>query len=451
MAIGMKRFLGDRGGNFGLTMALLLVPLLGGVGFALDYSYSYSIRSKLMTAADAAALGAISERSPGYAAALAMQKDGEVTIAQEDGKKLFLAQGNLAEVDFPIDVSVKVNKEGSNLTATTVFTATVPTTFMQIFGRSAVTISGQSTAVYSAESSDSYTDFYLLLDNTPSMGIGATPNDINALIAATANAKDGAGRNCAFACHMVWSNSGVEQEDSTLLIARKAGITLRIDVLSKAVQSVLVNASTIQGSKNLFRFAAYNFGNMALEPGYQIGKLIALTDDLSSVKKAAASLSLMTTDHHNYNQDALTSFDTALTKIGSEIKTDGGTGSTAGDRQQIIFFVTDGVGDSIKPSGCTGLYSGNQNRCFEPIDLKYCDLLKKRNIKIAILYTTYTPIDDHLYNTYISTFSTQIGPRLQACASPELFFQAGPTDDMSAVMKKLFIKAASASKLRISS
>jgi Flp pilus assembly protein TadG len=444
-------FFANKSGNFGLTMALLLVPLLGGVGFALDYSYSYGIQAKLMTAADAAALGAISERSPGYAAALAMQGDGEVAIAEEDGEKLFLAQGNIANVDFPIDVSVKVTKKGSNLTATTVFSATVPTTFMQIFGRRSVTIAGQSTAVFEAESSNSYADYYMLLDNTPSMGIGATRSDINALIAATTNASDGAGRNCAFACHMVWSNSGVENTDSTYLIARKAGVTLRIDVLSQAVQSVLVNASAIQGSKNLFRFAAYNFGNMALEPGYQIGKLIGLTDDLASVKKAAAGLSLMTTDHHNYNEDALTSFDTALTKIGSEIKTNGGTGTSSGDRQQIVFFVTDGVGDSLKPSGCTGLYTGNLNRCFEPIDLKYCDLLKKRNIKIAILYTTYTPIDDHLYNTYISTFATQIGPRLQECASPDLYFEAGPADDMSAVMKQLFVKASSASKLRISS
>jgi Flp pilus assembly protein TadG len=451
MLKSLKRLFNSRSGNFGLITAVVLVPVIGGAGCALDYSRSYNVHSKLMAAADAAALGAISERSKGYAAALAMQTDGTVPIAEEDGKKLFLAQAGIAEWLSTDNITMAVTKKGDNLTATATFNTSVPTIFMQLLGQHSVSVSGQATAVYEAETSNSFADFYMLLDNTPSMGIGATQSDIDKLVAATANAADGAGRNCAFACHMVWSNSGVEQADSTYLLARKAGVMLRIDVLGAAVQALIADASTIQGARNLFRFAAYNFGNRGLEPGYQIGKLTGLTGDLPSVKKAAAGLELMTTDHHNYNEDALTSFDTALTKIGAEIKTNGGTGNSTSDRQQIVFFVTDGVGDSIKPSGCTGLYSGSQGRCFEPIDLKYCDALKARNIKIAILYTTYSPLKDHLWDAYLAQFSTQIGPRLQQCASADLYFEAGPADNMYALMKKLFVKASSASRLRLSS
>jgi Flp pilus assembly protein TadG len=444
-------FFQEKSGNFGIMFAILVVPVIAALGSAFDYSYSYNIRSKMMSAADAAALGAISEKSPGYAAAIAMSSDGRVSVAEVDGKNLFLAQSDVGGLVKPSDVTMTVTKTGHDLTATATFSVPVPTTFMQLFGKKSVTVAGHATAVFEAQSATSYADYYMLLDNTPSMGIGATRSDIDALIAGTSNASDGAGRNCAFACHMVWSNSGVENQDSTYLIARKLGVTLRIDVLAAAVQALISDAEAMQGSKSLFRFAAYNFGNRALEPGYQISRMIGLTDNLASVKRATGDLSLMTTDHHNYNEDALTSFDTALTKINSEIPGDGGAGSSTSDRQKVVFLITDGVGDSLKARGCTGFSSGSQGRCFEPIDTKFCDQIKNRNIKIAVLYTTYTPINDHLYNTYISKFSSQIGSKLQACASDDLYFESGPNDNMQTMLKKLFVRAASSSKLRIAS
>lgn len=441
----------SKGGNFGLMAALLAAPMVCALGSAIDFGYSYNIRSKLTQAADAAVLGAISESSPGFEAAMKMTADGQVPIGEDDGKRMFFAQQQVAGLVLPSQVAFSVVKSGQSLTSTATFSVPVPTFFMGIFGKTSITVSGTASAVYESGNSNTYADYFMLLDNTPSMGIGATQADIDALIRATANASDGAGRNCAFACHMVWSNSGVENNDSTYLLARQAGVTLRVDVLGKAVQAMIADAGDIQGSKNLFRFAAYNFGKMALEPGYQIGKIIGLTDDIAAVTKATKTLELMTTDHHNYNEDALTSFDTALTRIGDEITIDGGSGATTSDRQEIVFFVTDGVADSLKPSGCTGLYTGSAGRCLEPIDVRYCDRLKARNIKIAIIYTTYTEIDDHLYNTYIKKFASQIGPKLQACATTDLYFEVGPADDMGAAMKKMFVRASSASRLRLAS
>ena len=39
-----------------------------------------------------------------------------------------------------------------------------------------------------------YIDFYLLLDNSPSMGVGATPADVTTMVNNTSD-------SCAFACH----------------------------------------------------------------------------------------------------------------------------------------------------------------------------------------------------------------------------------------------------------
>lgn len=54
----MKRFLQDRNGNFALAAALAMVPLVGAVGVAVDYSRATNTRSFAQAQADAAALTA---------------------------------------------------------------------------------------------------------------------------------------------------------------------------------------------------------------------------------------------------------------------------------------------------------------------------------------------------------------------------------------------------------
>lgn len=446
-----RRFLRDRRGNFGILTALTIVPLIGAAGVAVDYSYELDVRAKLMGAADAAALGAIAEKSPALAAIQHMSGDGKVDVGEEDGRKLFMAQRDLELSQIPLDVSVNVTKAGGDITSHVAFSAQVPTTFMHIFGKETVTVSGAATATYGSESRV-YTDFYMLLDNTPSMGIGATQADINKLVAATANAPDGAGRNCAFACHMSWTGGdGTVHDDKTsnYYIARANNVTLRIDVVAAAAKALMDDVTSMRTSPDQFRVAAYTFGKAAKEPGYGIERVSAPTIDMTTIGNAVGQIGLMSTDHHNYNEDALTSFDTALTEIGNEIRTDGGNGTSSSDRETIVFFVTDGLGDSRKPKGCTG-YLGwaDADRCLEPIDLKYCTALKNRNIKIAVLYTTYLPLtSDPIWNNAIKPkFAKLIGPRLEQCASDDLYFEVKPGDDMTAAMSVLFTKAASAQK-----
>jgi len=150
----LGRFSKDRSGNFGILTAIMMVPLVGAAGMALDYGQALELRSDLMGVADAAALGAISEGSAGYKAYTAMTKDGEVTIAEEDGKALFLAQrssSNKSGSDLshiPLDVSIKVARLNGLVTPTATFTARAPTTFMRVLGKESVTVSGQASAPY---------------------------------------------------------------------------------------------------------------------------------------------------------------------------------------------------------------------------------------------------------------------------------------------------------------
>ena len=75
-----------------------------------------------------------------------------------------------------------VTDSGLNRTVTVSYTATSQNAFGGILHQSTWPINGSSTASSSVLPN---IDFYLLLDNSPSMAIGATTADINTLVANT--------------------------------------------------------------------------------------------------------------------------------------------------------------------------------------------------------------------------------------------------------------------------
>jgi hypothetical protein len=73
------------------------------------------------------------------------------------------------------------------------------------------------------------------------------------------------------------------------------------------------------------------------------------------------------------------------------------------------------------------------------MDPSYCTTIKNRGIRIAVLYTTYLPLPTNSwYKSYIAPFQANIGPNLQSCASPGLYFQVSADQDISAAMIALF-------------
>jgi hypothetical protein len=95
----------------------------------------------------------------------------------------------------------------------------------------------------------------------------------------------------------------------------------------------------------------------------------------------------------------------------------------------VLFFVTDGVEDETVGS----------SRVQSLMDPSYCTTIKNRGIRIAVLYTTYLPLPTNdWYNTHIAPFQPNIGPNLQSCASPGLYFQVSTDQDISAAMIALF-------------
>ena len=429
-------------GNFGVLTGLIMVPLIGSVGLAIDFGRALEAKSYLDAAADAAVLAAVSEKSAAVAKAMKMAEDGTVAIADTEAKKIFKSQLSARYGDnmeglssLLIDVKLELVKSDGVVTSRLKYAATLPTTFTRILGNDEMAISGQATAAYLIPS---FLDFYMLLDNTPSMGVGATADDVAKLEAATKNGSDGKGKdaNCAFACHIV-STSGVADKNSYYYLAKEVGATIRIDVVAEAVSALMTTAQETQTVSGQFKIGAYTFGQTSADA--QLYTVSEPTSNFTSVAKATKMIELMSVPSHS-SPNGQTDYNEILSKIGQKIKTVG-DGSSSADRQPIVFLVADGVGDAYRSDCTKKLSSSNGDRCMEPLNASHCNALKARGIKVAVLYTTYLPLPkDGFYKKWIAPFQKEIPTQMQSCATEGYYFEVSPTDGIGEAMDVLFRK-----------
>ena len=424
------------GGNVALMFGLAAIPIILAVGAAVDYSFANRTKTVLDGIADATSLSAVGQ------SALAISAGKE----QKDAVKFFKAQAASLKRGSLGTVKVKVKDDSNGRTAVVTYTASVPTAFMGLVGYNNINISGSSTA---ASAIPSYIDFYLLLDNTPSMGVGATPTDVATMVANTPD-------KCAFACHEL----DISPNDYYGL-AKKLGVTTRIDVVRSATQQLMDTANATQTVPNQFRAAIYTFGASASSAG--LTKIFSLSSSLSSAKTAAANIDLMTVPYQNYASDTDTDFDSVLPAIDSLIATPG-DGTSPSSPQKILFFVSDGVADA-NTAVCSQPTSAGKDpqtgqtytRCQEPLNVSWCAAMKARGVKIAVLYTTYLALPTNgWYMSWIDPFNkgpygpsinSQIAKNMESCASPGFYFEVSPTDGISQAMTALFQKVVTAARI----
>jgi len=420
-------FCHERRGTIAITFALAAIPVILAMGAAVDFSLVSREKATLDGYADAAALSAVNTTAMAISA----------STEQTNAANYFTAQASTLKRGTVSSVSATVTDSGTGRTAVVSYTATMPTSFMGVLGMNTVKISGSSTA---ASALPTYIDFYLLLDNTPSMGVGATPADVAKMVANTPD-------QCAFACHDL---SAVPNDYYTL--AKSLGVTTRIDVVRTATQQLMDTAKATQTVPSQFRMAIYDFGLDASVSG--LTRIFPLSASLSAAKTAAGLIDLMTVPYQGYNNDQATDFDGALATMNSAIATPG-DGSSPSKPAKILFFVSDGVADAQYPSTCSQPTTGG--RCQEPITVANCTTLKNRGIKIAVLYTTYLALPTNSwYMTWINPFNpgpygpsvnSKIAANMQACASPGFYFEVSPTDGISQAMASLFQKVVQSARL----
>jgi Flp pilus assembly protein TadG len=421
----VRRFGRDSRGNIAVLFALSLIPVLSCIGCAIDYSRATQLRSKLQAAIDAASVGSVAKKSPAFIAAGSMTADGAIPVGVTDATAIF--NGNMSgTAGYTLNsMSAVVTKSGSNVTSTTTFSAQISTMFMNVIGKTAMTVTGTSTAVTNMPL---YIDFYLLLDNSPSMGVGATPSDVATMVSNTPDA-----------CHDLNDNNNYYK------LAKTLGVTTRIDVLRSATQQLMDTAASTQTYSSQFRMAIYDFGGSAQSAGLR--SLFSLSSSLTSAKTAAGNIDLMTVNGQNDNNDQDTNYTNVFPAINSAISAPGA--GTSSEPQKYLFFVSDGVADENIGGSCLKPRTGG--RCQSPINPALCTAIKNRGIKIAVLYTTYLALPTNAwYNSWIAPFNlgpygpspnSEIAQNMQSCSSPGLYFEVSPTQGISQAMNTLFQKA----------
>ncbi len=411
-------------GTVAVIFSLAVIPMLGLFGAAVDYGSLSQSKDKVDMIADSAILAAVSKAAMSDTASAAQNMATDSFNAQKKTLPKSLSISSL---------SVTVTENVVKRVAVIKYTATQPTVFLGIVGFKTMSFSGTATAEVSLAPN---IDFHLLLDNSPSMGIGATQADINKLLT---NPK----KSCAFACHAVPPHSTDAPEENNYTWAVQNNVTLRIDVLRSAVQALMDKATAIRSKPDQFRLAIHSFGNECASPG--LTTIAGLSNDLNGLRNAASGLQLMTVMAYGI---VCTDFIKMFRSVNTLIS-DPGDGSSAQKPQKVLFFVSDGVHDSAPVDsvlGCSGQIGAG--RCHEPINLSLCRMIKDRGIRIAVLYTTYLPLPtDGWYNGMIAPFQPKIPSHMQDCASPGLYYEVSPNQGISAAMNALFQKTVLQAKL----
>ena len=259
--------------------------------------------------------------------------------------------------------------------------------------------------------------------------------------------------------------------------AENAGITLRIDSVRKAVQDLAGSITTTMTQNNAsYQMAVYGFNDHIS----QIHALSPATNTYTTIiKNDVANLTPPLMNSNNYlpsgatytypsnataystvtltsvldNRDTMTNFDLVLNSINTIIPNPGTGTSQSGDTpQKVLVLVTDGVDDATlyNSSYCNVSSSlsvsnsyGSFTRCIQPVDTSFCQAIKNRGIRIAVLYVEYYPLpNDTFYTSHVAPILSQIATNLQTCASgPNLFFQINTDGDFSAALLQTFLSA----------
>jgi Flp pilus assembly protein TadG len=406
------------------------VPIIFAVGAGVDYSSANMAKSRLDAIADAAALAAVDHNAI----------TGTASDAQTTATNVFNAEANAVNNVNVGTVNVTVTDSNTGRTAVVSYSATKTNAFMGLVGIPSTTVSGQS---HSAAGLSVNINFYLLLDNSPSMNIAATTAGINTMVSHT-SAQGG----CAFACHETnpsADNLGNPNGEDNYTLAQNLGVVTRMQNLASATQALMSTASATEGSNtSQYQMAIYTFANSG------ISTIQSLTSNMTTARAAAANINVLQVYDNNWltktnqNNDTDTNFESAMSAVNT-IMPAPGLGTPASTPQEVLFIVSDGVDDEVA-SSCSQSLDGN--RCQAPFNTTWCTTVKNRGIQIAVLYTEYLPLPTNSwYNNWIAPFQTQIGPNMQNCASPGMFFTVTTDGDITAAMQSLFAQAISTARL----
>lgn len=404
----IRSFGRDRRANIAVLFALALLPILGFVGAAIDYTIANKQRTKLQEALDLALLA-------GSAAGKQALDSGAststaISAAQTAATQVFV--GNSSSIVSQLDATFAMS--GLKLVGSGTATASMPTTFTKVIGYPLLNLRVTSN---SSSSSTPYLNVYLLIDISASMLLPSTQAGITKMINGT---------GCALACHD--KTDGTD----TYSWALNKGIQLRYQVVNQGIQNLLtyLNSSTTFTSH-------VKVGMWALDSS--LIQMSALTSSFTSVASNFPSPGLATDD-----AAAATPFDNLISNFVSTVGS-AGDGTTSANPQKLVIIATDGVNDPTR-AWTTKTSLRSQVKVF---DTSFCTTLKTKGVTVAIINTPYYPMTwDWGYNATLgqpgslggATRVDDIPIALQACAGTN-YIKASDVATIQSAFTTLFNKA----------
>lgn len=456
--------MGDRAGNTALIFAIAAPVLILFAGGVTDLIGAFLRQTQLQQAVDAAATSAVSRHSGGYLYAVnTMKSDGPIpdSVTQPNLQAMFSANWRQPKDSSTPKVSgtscggsTFVCRQTTALNVVSVnasvsASATFSTYFLGMIGMKTLNLHATSQV---SDNIPTYMNFYMLLDNSPSMGIAATTAGINTMVTHTPD-------QCAFACHDTTNSNNYYN------LAQSLGVSTRIANVAQAAANLLSTAQSTEntdGIPNEFSVGVFDFGASSSDPtasGYMPVSQVypsqfgTTSSNLSAAATAAAAIDLMTVQGQGQYNDEDTGLNTAL-NFAAQYLTTSGNGASSTSPEPVLFLVSDGIVDTYN----CAYSNGASCRQISPIDPTPCNTLKSHGVKIAVLYTTYLPLPTNsFWTSWVQPYSnpvspytnpvspyttasppTQIGLNMQTCASPGLFFEVNSSQDINAAMNALF-------------
>lgn len=450
-----RRFSSHDGGAVALMFGLLIIPLVGAIGLAIDFGNIMTARTKAQMAADAAAL-----QAAGVARELIADSDGSnastnsaLSTAKTRATALFMAHADQSGLKSPT-ITVTATRTGQTISSTAAFTVQTTTFFGKVFGQKTFSAAGDAVA---SASLPSYSDVYLALDVSGSMGIAASEAEMIKLYNAKGKRTGGPSQptNCVFGCHTIETDHGWKESFST--IAQKNGVRLRIDVLRDAVKAMIATASADAESAPIYRMGLYGLGATSDASTWDLDEIAAMTNDWAKLRASADTIDIATPPASAPQKQ--TSYINEQLAWASSFLPASYDGSSQQKSRKYVFLITDGLRDVPESFGnCTKPTNGS-SRCVNGINASACKPFKDKGYTVAVLYTTYIPLkkdpgnpsspveynfDEELVKTGAYA---KIQPALEACASPGWFYQASDADGISAAMAKMFAQTTAAPSL----
>lgn len=424
-----RRLLRERKAAIAIIFAVSLVPMAMLVALSIDFSFYTQARAQISLAADAAATHAIRAATETYTAEINENPplSAATAIADADaageaaGAAWFSAQlGKLPTASVSgsnnpaVTVQSNTNLSPTNpagFTATVAYTGTYPPFFDPLFTS---TSTWKITGTAGALSTYSYVEILMMLDNSGSMDIGATPTDITKMedlsvcLPDTLNMTDingmwaydesnpsldvnmnlvlhyNSGGNpnnisgqcasnytgpespCGFACHTDPNNNDLYG------LARANNVRLRIDVVISAAENVISSMQANEQAPDQFSVGVYQF-NTDISPLFPNAQTSTSSPNPEASTDLSAALSAVDSIDYTKNPSMVTpilpnvassccetDFPQSVHDLISGYYSNGlrfgspitgaGSGNTQAKPQKDIFIVTDGMEDSGTPA-----------------------------------------------------------------------------------------------------